>query len=92
MSTPKAYDAENHDAIRFPAILNDVVFEVVFADIGGPAQCWMPNIGKYPDSLIRVFENPLIGISLPAAPLFKRVLNDVPHILAGPWQEDDFNT
>ena len=91
-STPRTHDAENHDAIRFTAVLDDVVFEVIYANVRLLARSWMANIRKGPNEFKCIFKNLVIVVPLIGSSGCFRVLKDVLDVQSCPGRNGQPNT
>lgn len=84
---------DRHDiGVQIVAVDDDVLPEGVFSDrrvvIGGhPA-----DLGKRLDPVKRMFEEIIVGVGLGTWPCFSCVLVDIPDVVLGFRQDDQFST
>ncbi len=50
------------------------------------------NVRELADASVRGFEDPLVHVALPGAPLLLRVGENLARVAVGPWRNDNLNT
>ncbi|CAN5798375.1 hypothetical protein BH20CHL3_BH20CHL3_07830 [soil metagenome] len=85
-------DAKDGYAVRFAPVLDDVISEVVLADVRWPTLSWVANVRKDSKELKRVIEDLLVDISLASSPSLQIVLKDAFSFTLRAWGYVEANT